>query len=613
MRFLIGLFSAALFIFPLTSTLRADNKTWIEVRSPHFRIITNGTETVAHRLAREFEQMRAVFANQFPGFRLESGAPLLVIAPRDLEVAKNLVPAVFNRKGTGVAGVYFHGWEKQYAIVRLDTVSADPMFTDAYSVIYHEYVHSLLHMNFHWLPTWLDEGLASFYQYTRFENARTMIGAPPRNMGWINVLDRNPPIPLETFLTINPASPYYGRDESKTYLFYAQAWAMTHFLTFGPGMGQGQKLTQFFNLLQQGMEQKKAFVETFGELKDVDKGFFLYIQKFAFTSGELPPQGKVEEKDFATRNVPIGEVDAEVAGVHILTHSWKEMREFTEAALKEDPKLGIAHEEMGYLQFNEDKNENALREFSQAFEFDGTLYRSLFAKTMISPISRSNDPADEKEFHDQLLRVLDINPKFAPAFVELAKLYVREGELNKALGLSRKAEQLEPWRAGYHLLSGQILLRLGRDTDAAANAAYVANRWASLDHDEAMELWNAIPADKRVAETLTEGKEPKPDWQTAEGTVKSVTCQEHFLTVTLTHGNEVQSFHSENLPVGFSDTLWWGRDHFTPCFHVASLRAVVHFKPATDKAYTGDLMNVGFREDLPAEVKSPSETSAAPK
>src|SRR6267378_4196953 len=54
---------------------------WIEVRSQHFRVITNGNERAGQRVAHEFEQMRAVFANQFPGYRLDSGAPLLILAP----------------------------------------------------------------------------------------------------------------------------------------------------------------------------------------------------------------------------------------------------------------------------------------------------------------------------------------------------------------------------------------------------------------------------------------------------------------------------------------------------------------------------------------------------
>ena len=73
----------------------------------------------------------------------------------------------------------------------------------------------------------------------------------------------------------------------------------------------------------------------------------------------------------------------------------------------------------------------------------------LFAETMLSPVAISDTPGDESAFHDALLKVLTLNSQFAPAYIQLAKLSLREGDAKTAVALSRKAEQLEPWRAGY--------------------------------------------------------------------------------------------------------------------------------------------------------------------
>jgi hypothetical protein len=73
----------ALFLFlifwivPLT--VIASEKPWTEIRSPHFRLLTNGSISDAKNVAYEFEQLRYVFATRFPNSRLESGAPLLVL------------------------------------------------------------------------------------------------------------------------------------------------------------------------------------------------------------------------------------------------------------------------------------------------------------------------------------------------------------------------------------------------------------------------------------------------------------------------------------------------------------------------------------------------------
>jgi hypothetical protein len=150
----------------------AGEKPWIEVRSPHFRLITNGSESAGRHMARQFELIRAVFATQFPGFQLEGNEPLLILAPRDKEITNGI------RIPENIAGLYHHGWERDFAVVRLDAVTSDVRNPDTYSVVYHEYVHSLLHVNFRWIPSWLDEGLAEFYGYTRFEGDKMYIGAP---------------------------------------------------------------------------------------------------------------------------------------------------------------------------------------------------------------------------------------------------------------------------------------------------------------------------------------------------------------------------------------------------------------------------------------------------
>jgi hypothetical protein len=151
----------------------AGEKPWIEVDSPHFRVLSDGSDRDARRVAREFEQMRTVLADQFPRYRLESGAPLLIFAARDENTAKKLAPQLWKVKGAKPAGYFHHGWEKQFAMVRLDAIAPD-----AYQVVYHEYVHTVLHTNFRWLPVWLDEGMAEFYGNTRFEKSKIYIGAP---------------------------------------------------------------------------------------------------------------------------------------------------------------------------------------------------------------------------------------------------------------------------------------------------------------------------------------------------------------------------------------------------------------------------------------------------
>jgi hypothetical protein len=591
-------------VLALAASAVSEDKPWREVRSPHFRLITNGNEGSARRVVREFELMRSLFASEFPGFRVDSPAPLLILAPQDESTTKKLVPEFWLHGGPKPAGEYFHGWEKQYALVRLDAVDSDRSDPDTFAVVYHEYVHSLLHLNFRWLPTWLDEGLANFYGFTRFEGGHTYIGAPPKNIGRMEVLWRRSSMPLEKFLDQRGS---FTKSEDDTQLFYAQAWALTHFLTLGPGMEGGVRLRKFFNALQAGTEQKKAFQDSFGELPQLQKKLDDYVHLFAFQAGVIPTPPHQDEKSFPVRTMTLAETEAELGSFYLSTGHMKEARGPIESAVASDPKLALAHEDLGFIDLHEGKDEAAVGEFSQAVDLDGHMYLSLFAKTMMSPLPHATSTADRELFRSALMKVLDGNPFFAPAYVEWAKSFAVEGNLTRALALAHTAERIEPGRAGYHLLTGEIMLRTGHPADAAASAAYVANRWGSPDHDEAMELWNRVPAAQRPAEAPVDVI--PPGLQSAEGTVKSVACEPNLMTLTLDRGGQPVTFKIKSASGGFSDTLWFG-GHFTPCYHVNGLRAVVRYKPTADKSSSDEVVSWGFRDDLPAPPTSADATKA---
>ena len=227
----------------------------------------------------------------------------------------------------------------------------------------------------------------------------------------------------------------------------------------------------------------------------------------------------------------LAETEAEMAAWYIRLHQWEQVREMTEAALHADPKLSLAHEDKGFLLFNEGKDEDALKEFSTAGELDSKNYVARFAELMVSSTVKPNSPQIQQAIYDGLNQLLETKPDFAPAYVELAKLSISQGRLDSALGLSRKAEQLEPFRSGYHVLSGQILLQLNRPSEAAAEAAYVAERWNGSDRDEAMELWEKVPpSDRHTNEPISVPVDAK--WQTAQGTVKSVVCNGSAYAIT---------------------------------------------------------------------------------
>ncbi len=592
----------------MAATSAAADKEWAEVRSQHFRVITDGSEKDARRVAREFEQIRFAMGAVYPKIRQESGAPLLVLCPRDESSMKELAPQYWKTKTFKPAGVFQHGWDKEYAIVRLDEIRPE-----SYEVVYHEYVHSVMHLNTRWLPVWLDEGLADFHANTKFEKNKIYVGAP----SWrLRVLRSHPPIPLDTLLSVTPASPYY-HDEEKASLFYAQSWILTHYLFFGPNMESGKKMVRFIGLLDD-TEQKKAFAQVFGDPKEVEKGLEQYSRNFLLSGGYLNTPASTDEKEFTSRRMTMAETEAELGSYHLWSRAPSLARPLIEQALKDDPKLGLAHEDMAFLNFVDGKDDDAAREFTQAVALDPKLHLSLFSLTMMSPMAHSDAPADLAELERSLNKVLEMDSQFAPAWVQLARLHVRQGKLDQAYREARQAEKLEPARAGYHLLGGQILQRMGRGAEAATFARFVASRWQGPDHDEAIELWNRVPADQRPPGEPMVASEV-PGTQMIEGVVKSVRCaarntertapeagDEQKFTLTIEQGGHELKFQPKaGFGAGYSDTLWWGRDHFMTCRHIEGIRALIHYKPSSDPGFAGELTRMDLRDDLPPAPAQP--------
>jgi Tfp pilus assembly protein PilF len=590
-RFKFAVLISALALFVAGSSFNGD-RPLTEVRSPNFRVLTNGSEHDARRIALEFEQMRSIFAVAFPKMRLSTGAQLLIFAIQTEGDVRALAPAVWkNHLGPLPAGIFQTGREKQFAIVRLDQ---DKVGT--YNVVYHEYVHTLLHSNFRWLPSWLDEGLADFYGTAKFEGKKSYVGMPSTR---VYQLQNQAIIPLETLLVVNPWT-YFRGDENEISIFYAESWALVHYLIFGPNMELGKKLNRFYDQLQRGDPQIKAFREAFGDLKTVEDGLQKYVQasKFQVYAVKNHSHSPIQEKDFSSRKLTQAESDAAVASYRLWEHDAAEAPDLVDRALQENPALGAAHEEKAFIYFRDGQDEAATGEFSRACELDKTLYLSQYFKAMMT--AKRDTPEQRDALRAELQQITQINPQFAPAYVQLAMLYIADGQDAKAQASSRKAEELEPSRAGYHLLSGEILLRMKHEKEAAEVARYVADRWHGPDHNEAVALWNRIPAASRPADAVVI-EEVEEQSQAAEGKMLSIACDEKSKNeVTLQRGDDLMVFKSKGRQmIGYSDTLWYGSDHFSLCHHVEGMHAVVRYRPAVTKDYAGDWLSIELRDELP--------------
>lgn len=133
------------------------------------------------------------------------------------------------------------------------------------------------------------------------------------------------------------------------------------------------------------------------------------------------------------------------------------------------------------------------------------------------------------------------------------------------------------------------ILLLGRNYPAALKvASVVAERWTTTDSAEALAVVSQARAlsytEITAADKAKEADEMKysADLTAIDGLLVSVTCDKSKVqSFVLQTGDRTIAFSPNGgFGAGFSDTLWYGADHFSLCHHIQGMHVVARYKPA---------------------------------
>src|SRR5262249_39306255 len=154
---------------------------------------------------------------------------------KDDEAFKPFKP-VYQGRPANVSGYFQSGADANFIALNGEI--------DTPTLIYHEFVHSLTKDTTLRLPAWASEGLAEFYSTFRAGSSGTMVDLGRPIDHHVVLLQQKPLIPLDTLLAVDQRSPYYS-EESKQGIFYAQSWALMHYLMAGNGGARRLQLSQY--------------------------------------------------------------------------------------------------------------------------------------------------------------------------------------------------------------------------------------------------------------------------------------------------------------------------------------------------------------------------------
>jgi tetratricopeptide (TPR) repeat protein len=603
----------------------ADN--WIEVRSPHFTVDTNAGEKEARKIADQFEQIRQMFHGAFATMRVDPGQPVLIIAAKNENTMKLFLPEEWEAKGhIHHAGLYQPGEDKDYVVMRLDSEGENPFHT-----LYHEYTHALMRLNFTGLPLWLDEGLAEFFGNSTLGDKESKTGTI--DPGHLYLLQQSKLIPIETLLEVDHQSPYYN-ENNRASIFYAESWALVHYLMMDKDARQQQLLKNFLNAWQKSGSQVQAAQEAFGDLKQFGRRIEDYARQQSFMVGLVKSGQQAAEKSYTARRVSLGEIAA-IRGDFFVHHNRLEQaRAVLQEAAQSEPNLAFAHEALSYYHYRQQQLSEADAEIKEALRLGATGFAPQYFHGMFLLQQGRMDKESAEEAMKSLEKAVQLNPQFAPAWEGLSQAYARFPELQKeAVNASIKAVQLDPGQHLYAINLTYLLINSGRYAEARTLAQRIlaaaqssgekevatnllsniqrAEAWAaqkqSLEAAAASRASDDSPGKNSVVIARPNGtSQPQPtsDPQVqlrhgsfaADGPVTSAECPskaEILLKVNI--GNGPVTFHAADMG---KVSLAWADGTAEPskdtCSQWKGRRVKVWFSPTPGKDYAGEIAALFF-------------------
>jgi tetratricopeptide (TPR) repeat protein len=599
--------------------------TWVQVRSPHFIVMTDSNVRQASHLADQFERMRAVLHTLFPGAKVDPPEPIFVIAAKDQKSFRTLEPADYLAKGKLPLGGYFlQGPEKNYILLRLDAESEHPFAT-----VYHEYTHFAFSGAREWMPLWLNEGIAEFFQNTDIHDKDVALGQPSTED--VLYLRQNRLIPLPVLFAVDHNSPYY-HEENKGSVFYAESWALVHYLEITDRQSHQDRITAYAQLLARKQDPVSAAAVAFGDLNKLQRELEMYIRESSFHYFRIPSPPSPGVASFETSVVSATDADARRAEFLAYNGRTAEAHALLDAVLKEQPNNALACETLGYMALHDQDFADARKWLTQAVKLDSKSYLANYYYASMS--MNDNGLKDASAIEASLKAAIQLNPAFAPSYDRLAALYLMQGEhLPEAHMLELQATELDPSNLYYRINTARLLAAMKREDDAlrvleaakplAKDQAQTAQLNASLHqiqqngairNNQALgmeELKTAVIAASASTSPHPSAAADAPKRE-ARGTLRGVHCDGSILELEVQGPQKQLALYSNNyfkIELSLMNDTPQGSMH--PCTDLEGKYALVSYAATDDKTAAGEIISIALGGGQVSE--HPAAAATAPK
>ncbi|HVW08466.1 MAG TPA: hypothetical protein VHC90_07790 [Bryobacteraceae bacterium] len=397
---------------------------WIRLTSDHFEMYSAADEKKSAETLEYFERVREFFLSASP-VHPPGEFPVRIIAFKDPNEMVMFAP------NPSVAAYYAPGPIR-------DTIVMKNPSAETYPIAVHEYMHLVIrHSGLH-IPLWLNEGWADVYSTLKPVSDGVAVGDLVAR--YMPILSSSQWFTLEQLQDITNHSREYN-ESSRTGMFYAESWALTHMLFLSPEYKGG--FARFISAMNRNTPLAEATSEAFDKtpnqiLLDL-QGYLarkkLYGSVFLTPMLKNAPPPEVETPDLYATNLMLA--DLQFASQHraAAAQSYAQLKE-------EDPKRPEAYAGVGYMAVLEGDKAKARTEFQKAFEL-GTEDAQLCMQ--LATLDREAK-APASTVMNELERAITLRPEFGQAIFELALMKMDARDFEEALSLLGRVGLVSPDR-----------------------------------------------------------------------------------------------------------------------------------------------------------------------
>jgi tetratricopeptide (TPR) repeat protein len=460
-RFAITLALLCCLVIPLTQQPAAAKDTWVSVRSKNFFLLGNASEKEIRQVGVRLEQFREVFSRLFTQMNFNSPVPTTVIVFKNDSSYRPFKP------NATTAGYFQSGPDVNYITLTTETRGEQ----DPFKVIFHEYTHLLVNNTVGDVPTWFNEGLAEYYSTCTVSNDEKIVLGRIIS-SHVLVLRENKLLPLRKLFQVDEQSPYYN-ERDKQSVFYAESWALMHYLILGQ---RGSQLNEFVRLLHGNVPMEQAFQKAFQtSFENMEQELRTYIKSDRYPLLTLQLKAKLAV-DTELQTVPVTDAEVQAYLGDLLVHSSRtDAEEYLKRALAIDPDLALANASMAMRLVRQGKFDEARRSLERAVTGNSQNYlihyyyayalsrEGMDAMQMVTGYM----PETAKKMREELRRAIALRPDYSESYSLLAFVSMVTGdEVDETLELLKHAQVAASGRNDLALLMAELYLR--KDDNRAA-------------------------------------------------------------------------------------------------------------------------------------------------